>query len=87
MPLAALLIEALARRMPALARPLARRGILRALVGLYLGVLALVTWQALAGQSIVAPTAPVLAIAAALFAVTTAAITLTLLRESRRARG
>ncbi|WP_208858845.1 hypothetical protein [Cryobacterium zongtaii] len=87
LPLAALLLEALARRMPALARPLARRGILRALVGLYLGVLALVTGQALAGQSIVQPSALVLAIAAALVAVTFGAITRTLLRESRRARG
>jgi len=87
LPLVALLLEALARRMPALARPLARRGILRALVGLYLGVLALVTAQALAGQSIVQPSALVLAIAAALFAVTAAAITVTLFRESRRARG
>ncbi|MEC5185100.1 hypothetical protein RCH12_002576 [Cryobacterium sp. MP_3.1] len=87
LPLAALLLEALARRMPALARPLARRGILRALVGLYLGVLALVTGQALAGQSIVQPSALVLAIAAALVAVTAGAITLTLLRESRRVRG
>ncbi|POH67749.1 hypothetical protein C3B59_06810 [Cryobacterium zongtaii] len=87
LPLAALLLEALARRMPALARPLARRGILRALVGLYLGVLALVTGQALAGQSIVQPNALVLAIAAALVAVTAGAITRTLLRESRRVRG
>lgn len=86
LPLAALLLEALGRRMPALARPLARRGILRVLVGLYLGVLALVTGQAIAGQSIAAPSVPVLAIAAAIFVVTAAAITLTLLRESRRAR-
>jgi len=84
LPLAALLLEALARRMPVLARPLARRGILRALVGLYLGVLALVTGQALAGQSIVAPSALVVGLAAGLFAATAAAITLTLRRESRR---
>ncbi|MGO4784314.1 hypothetical protein [Cryobacterium sp. W22_MBD10_FK3] len=84
LPLAALLLEALARRMPVLARPLARSGILRALVGLYLGVLALVTGQALAGQSIVAPSALVVGLAAGLFAATAAAITLTLRRESRR---
>lgn len=87
LPLAALLLETLGRRMPALARPFARRGILRVLVGLYLGVLALVTGQAIAGQSIVQPSAPVLAIAAAMFVATAAAITLTLLRESRRSRG
>ena len=84
LPLVALLLEGLARRLPALARPLARRGILRALVGLYLGVLALVTGQALAGQSIVAPSALVVSLAAALFAATAAAIAVTLLRESRR---
>jgi len=84
LPLAALLLEGLARRLPALARPLARRGILRALVGLYLGVLALVTGQALAGQSIVAPSALVAGLTVALFAATAAAITVTLLRESRR---
>lgn len=86
LPLVALLLEALARRMPALARPLARRGILRALVGLYLGVLALVTGQALAGQSIVQPSVLVAGLAVALFAATAAAITLTLRRESRRLR-
>jgi nitrate reductase gamma subunit len=82
LPLAALLLEALARRMPALARPLVRRGILRVLVGFYLGVLALVTGQALAGQSIVQPNALVIAIAAALFAAAAATIAVTLRRES-----
>jgi len=66
LPLAALLLEALGRRLPALADPLVRRGILRAMVGLYLGVLALVTAQALAGESIVQPSSAVLAFAAAL---------------------
>ena len=84
LPLAGLLLEGLARRMPALARPLARRGILRALVGLYLGVLALVTGQALAGQSIVAPSALVAGLTVALFVATAAASAVTLLRESRR---
>jgi hypothetical protein len=86
LPLCALLLEVLARRIPALARPLSRRGILRALVGLYVGVLALVTGQALAGQSIVQPSSPVIAIAGTLFAAAAAAIILTLRRESRRAR-
>lgn len=86
LPLAALLLEVLARKWRVLARPLARRGILRALIGLYVGVLALVTGQAVAGQSIVQPSAPVLAVAAALVVATAAAITLTLVRESRRVR-
>jgi hypothetical protein len=87
LPLAALLLEALGRRMPALASALARRGVLRALVGLYLGVLALLTGQALAGQSIVQPSALVVALTAALFAAAAAAIVGTLRRESRRVRG
>jgi hypothetical protein len=86
LPFCALLLEALARRLPALANPIVRRGILRALVGLYLGVLALVTGQALAGQSIVQPSAPVVAIAVTLFAAATVVSTATLRRESRRGR-
>lgn len=86
LPLCALLLEALALRIPTLARPLARRGILRTLVGLYAGVLALVTGQALAGQSIVQPSAPVIVIAVTLVAAAAAAIAVTLRRESRRAR-
>ncbi|WP_130176669.1 hypothetical protein [Cryobacterium sp. SO1] len=86
LPLAALLLEVLGRRITLLAHPLARRGILRVLVVLYLGVLALVTGQALAGQSIVQPNAPVLAIAAALSGATAAAVAVTLRRESRRLR-
>jgi hypothetical protein len=84
LPLCAVFLEAIARRMPALVRPLARRGILRTLVGLYVGVLALVTGQALAGQSIVQPNALVAGLAAALFAVAAVAIAVTLRRESNR---
>ena len=82
LPLCALLLEGLARRMPALARPLARRGILRVLVGLYVGVLALVTGQALAGQSIVQPSAPVISIAVTLFVSAALAIAVTLGRHA-----
>jgi hypothetical protein len=78
LPFSALLLEILARRVPALAVPRARRGILRVLVGLYLGVLVLVTGQALAGQSIVQPSATVIAIAAALSLAAAVGIALTL---------
>lgn len=84
LPLAALLLEALGRRLPALADPLVRRGILRALVGLYLGVLALVTAQALAGESIVQPSSAVLAFAAALVVSAALAVTLALRRGDRK---
>ncbi|PXA68145.1 hypothetical protein [Cryobacterium arcticum] len=81
LPLAALLLEVLARRMPALGRPLTRRGVLRVLVGLYLGVLVLLTGQALAGQSIVQPSPLVAGIAAALPLTAAVAITVTLRRH------
>ena len=73
LPLAALLLEQLARRMPVLRAGEARAGVLRVLVGLYLGVLALLTGQALAGQSIVRPDALVLSVALALVAGASAA--------------
>jgi hypothetical protein len=77
LPFCALLLEVLAGRVPALTAPRVRRGILRVLVGLYLGVLTLLTGQALAGQSIVQPGAPVIAIAAALFLAAVVGIILT----------
>jgi hypothetical protein len=86
LPFCALLLEALARWLPAragaLADPLARRGILRALIGLYLGVLALVTGQALAGQSIVQPSTPVVVIAGTLVVAAALAITVTVRRHA-----
>ncbi len=65
-PLAALLLELLARRIPALAEPRTRIRLLWVVIGLYLGVLALLTGQALAGQSIVRPDLLVTGVAAAL---------------------
>ncbi len=87
LPLAALLLEVLGRRITLLAHPLARRGVLRVLVGLYLGVLALVTGQALAGESIVRPSALVVSLGAALVVAAALAIAVTLrpnLQPSRR---
>ncbi|WP_066596718.1 hypothetical protein [Cryobacterium arcticum] len=87
LPLAALLLELLGRRITLLAHPLARRGVLRVLVGLYLGVLALVTGQALAGESIVRPSALVLSLGAALVVAAALATALTLrsnLQPNRR---
>jgi hypothetical protein len=86
LPFCALLLELLARRLRVLSSPLARRGVLRVLVGLYLGVLALVTGQALAGQSIVQPSTPVLALAGTLAVAAVAGIAVTLRRELRRRR-
>jgi hypothetical protein len=55
MPLFALLLAALADRFPALRDALVRRRLIR-VAGLgYLGLLAILTWQALRGQSIIHP--------------------------------
>jgi hypothetical protein len=55
MPLFALLLAALADRLPALRDALVRRRLIR-MAGLgYLGLLAILTWQALRGQSIIHP--------------------------------
>ncbi len=67
-PIAALLLEFLATRIPALAPPGTRFRLLWVVIGLYLGVLALLTGQALAGQSIVRPDLPVTGIAVLLLA-------------------
>ncbi|QYF72217.1 hypothetical protein [Cryobacterium sp. PAMC25264] len=90
LPLVALLLEVLGRRITLLAHPLARRGVLRVLVGLYLGVLVLVTGQALAGESIVRPSGLVLALGAALVAAAALATAVTLrpnLQPNRRTPG
>lgn len=54
-PLAALLLELGARRVPLLQAAATRLGLLWILVMSYLGALALLTVQALAGQSVVRP--------------------------------
>ncbi|MBC7442594.1 MAG: hypothetical protein H7311_08755 [Ramlibacter sp.] len=55
LPLAALLLEVAARRLPVFRDPMVRLRLLWVSVVFYLGVLALLTGQALAGQSIVRP--------------------------------
>ena len=85
-PMAALLLEFLARRIPALAPPATRFRLLWVVIGLYLGVLALLTGQALAGQSIVRPDMPVTAIAVLLLAGAVLAAA-DILRGASRPRG
>ncbi|MEV4601548.1 hypothetical protein AB0K15_29620 [Amycolatopsis sp. NPDC049253] len=78
LPLIALGLAALARRYPVLSSDLVRRRLMwTATVG-YAGVLALVTWQALRGQSIVRPDFWTLSAAAALIAVVAAGAALSL---------
>lgn len=66
LPLTALLLELAARRVPALRRESTRAGLLRVGAALYLGVLALLTVQALVGQPLLRPSGAVLAAGAVL---------------------
>ena len=85
-PLAALLLELLARRIPALAEPLTRFRLIWVVIGLYLGVLALLTGQALAGQSIVRPDVVVVVSAVSLMVAASIAAGGVLWAGHRRAR-
>jgi hypothetical protein len=67
-PLAALVLALAARRIPLLRAPEVRARLVWVGIGLYAGVLALLTAQALLGQSIVRPDGPVLVAGVALFA-------------------
>lgn len=86
LPLLALLLEAAARRVPLLRDALVRRGLVLTGAGAYLGVVGLVTVQALRGQSIVAPDALTLLIAAAIAAAALAATLAVLAAGARRGR-
>lgn len=79
-PLAVLALELLARRVLALRRPTTRRGIIRVIIVLYVGVLAVVTGQALSGESIVRPSPLVAAITFGLLVGAAVAITIVLAR-------
>ncbi|MHA7209124.1 hypothetical protein [Arthrobacter sp. MDT1-65] len=66
LPISAILLEAAARRVPGLRSPRARRQVLRVLAALYAAVVAVLTFQALAGQSVVRPSPDVVVGSAAL---------------------
>lgn len=83
LPLAALLLELAARRVPALRRESTRAGLLWVGAALYLGLLAVLTAQALAGQPIVRPSSAVLVATVALVATAAAAAGLVVLRTGR----
>ncbi|EAR25311.1 hypothetical protein A20C1_01946 [marine actinobacterium PHSC20C1] len=80
LPLSALLLELLRSRVRALQLPIARRRILVILAALYGAVTALLTAQALMGQSIVQPDAIVATIASVLFATAASAIAITVVK-------
>ena len=85
LPLFALLLEFGARRVPALRDALTRRGLVLTGAGAYLAVVGLVTMQALRGQSIVAPDALTLSLAAAIAALALVAAIAVLAVGARRA--
>lgn len=80
LPLGALIFELGARRVPALRREATRTRLLWVGVGLYLGLLAVLTLQALAGESVVRPSAPTVLATVAL-AITAAVATSAVLRR------
>lgn len=80
LPLAALALELAARRVPALRREATRAGLLWVGAGLYLGLLAVLTTQALRGQSVVHPDAATLVATGAVVAAAAAAAGLVVVR-------
>ncbi|MFC0682183.1 hypothetical protein ACFFGH_30500 [Lysobacter korlensis] len=75
-PLAAIVLELAARRIRVLREPQVRARLMWVAIGLYAGVLALLTAQALLGQPIVRPEGPVLVAGLILFAAALAAAAL-----------
>ncbi|WP_224392558.1 hypothetical protein [Pseudonocardia sp. ICBG1293] len=73
LPLVLIVVEAAAGRVALLADPRVRRDLMVAAAGGYTGVLALLTWQALRGQPLLAPDAPTVAVAGALAVLVVAA--------------
>ncbi|MDJ0335793.1 hypothetical protein QMG83_11210 [Salinibacterium sp. G-O1] len=60
LPIFLITLELLSRRMPRLSSPQVRLRLVRVAVVAYAATVTVVTWQALAGQSIVAPAGPIL---------------------------
>ncbi|MBX9471359.1 hypothetical protein [Microcella sp.] len=86
LPLLALLLELGARRVPLLRDAIVRRALVLTGAGAYLGVVGLVTMQALRGQSIVAPDALTLSIGIAIAALALAVSFGVVAAGSRRQR-
>jgi hypothetical protein len=83
-PLSALVIELLARRIPVLRVAEIRRGIVVTVIALYLVILTILTVQAEVGQSIVHPSAPTIAATAVACGAAAAAVAVTIVRGRPR---
>jgi hypothetical protein len=82
LPLAALSLELLSARLPALRRPGTRWGIILVVTVLYAAVLAALTAQALRGESVVRPGSGMIAASVSLFAAAAVAIVVVLRRPA-----
>ncbi len=86
LPIFAIVLELLARRIPVLADGVLRFRLVAIAAATYLAVIGLTAWQALIGQSIVQPGGPVLATAVAVAFVALAAAGAALVSAMRRQR-
>jgi hypothetical protein len=86
LPLLALLLAWLSGRIPRLHDEALRVGLITVAGAAYAGLTALVTWQALRGQSLVRPDAITLTAAGLLLAATVLAAAVVLRRPARRRR-
>ncbi len=82
-PIVAVLVELLGRRLPGVRDVRTRLGILVVTAALYLAVLAVLTVQALSGQSIVRPDAAIATVSTALFLAAAVAVGAIVVRGSR----
>jgi len=86
-PIAALLLELGSRRISALRDSAARLGILVVMAALYLGVIAVLTLQALSGESIVHPDAAIATVSTVLFLAAAVACAVIVVRRKRLTTG
>jgi hypothetical protein len=86
LPLFVIALEFLARRIPRLDSPLVRLRLVRVAVVAYSATVAVLTWQSLAGQSIVSPAGPILAAGLTVVAATVVSAAAAVLAPARDAR-
>jgi len=81
LPLAAIMLELLTARVPALRRARVRRNVIWIVVILFVGTLAVLTFQALGGESFVRPSGIVIAVTTLLYLGAASAITIVIRRH------
>ena len=86
LPIVVITLELLSRRIPRLTSPLVRLRLVRVAVVAYAATVVVLTWQALAGQSIVSPAGPILAVGLTVAAATVVSAITSVLIPDRDAR-